>query len=42
VRRPINSEGVGRWRCYEPWLGPLLESLGSVQTAYPAVPPDLR
>jgi tetratricopeptide (TPR) repeat protein len=42
VRRPINSEGVGRWRGYEPWLGPLLESLGSVQTAYPAVPDELR
>jgi len=42
VRRPINSDGVGRWRCYEPWLGPLLDSLGSVQTAYPAVPDELR
>jgi cytochrome c-type biogenesis protein CcmH/NrfG len=41
VRRPINSEGVGLWRRYEPWLVPLLESLGSVQAAYPAVPDDL-
>jgi tetratricopeptide (TPR) repeat protein len=41
VRRPIHSEGVGRWRCYEPWLAPLLDSLGSAQAAYPAVPDDL-
>jgi len=42
VRRPINADGIGRWRSYEPWLGALLEGLGSVQTTYPAVPPDLR
>lgn len=23
VRRPINREGLDRWRSYEPWLGPL-------------------
>lgn len=23
VRRPINREGLDRWRGYEPWLGPL-------------------
>lgn len=28
VRRPINREGVDSWRPYEPWLGPLKESLG--------------
>jgi hypothetical protein len=28
VRRPINREGVDQWRRYEPWLGPLKESLG--------------
>ena len=27
VRRPINSDGVGRWRHYESELAPLLESL---------------
>jgi tetratricopeptide (TPR) repeat protein len=28
VRKPINREGVDYWRHYEPWLGPLRESLG--------------
>jgi tetratricopeptide (TPR) repeat protein len=42
VRRPLTAEGVGRWRIFEPWLGPLLDSLGSVQTAYPEVPDELR
>jgi tetratricopeptide (TPR) repeat protein len=30
VRRPINREGVGSWKPYEPWLGPLREALGSL------------
>jgi Tfp pilus assembly protein PilF len=28
VRRPINRAGVDSWRPYEPWLGPLKETLG--------------
>ncbi|HZC37322.1 MAG TPA: sulfotransferase [Sphingomicrobium sp.] len=28
VRRPLNREGVDHWRHFEPWLGPLKESLG--------------
>jgi len=28
VRRPIFREGLDQWRHYEPWLGPLKESLG--------------
>jgi tetratricopeptide (TPR) repeat protein len=28
VRRPVNREGVDRWRHYEPWLGSLKEALG--------------
>jgi hypothetical protein len=28
VRRPLYTEGVDHWRRFEPWLGPLLESLG--------------
>jgi len=28
VRRPINREGIDRWRAYEPWLGPLKDALG--------------
>jgi hypothetical protein len=42
VRRPISSEPVDHWRHYEPWLAPLIESLGSALTAYPSVPADLR
>jgi tetratricopeptide (TPR) repeat protein len=29
VRQPLYRSSVGRWRAYEPWLGPLLEALGS-------------
>ncbi len=25
VRQPIYRTSVGRWRVYEPWLGPLLD-----------------
>ena len=28
VRRPMNADGVGRWRHYERWLGPLIAALG--------------
>jgi tetratricopeptide (TPR) repeat protein len=28
VRRPINRDGVGQWRPYDPWLGPLRAALG--------------
>jgi Tfp pilus assembly protein PilF len=28
VRAPVHGEAVGRWRAYQPWLGPLLEALG--------------
>lgn len=42
VRQPITSGAVDHWRHFEPWLGPLLDSLGSVHTAYPAVPDDLH
>jgi tetratricopeptide (TPR) repeat protein len=38
VRRPINRDGMDRWRNYEPWLGPLKEALGPVLTLYPQVP----
>jgi hypothetical protein len=26
--QPIYSSSVGRWRRYQPWLGPLIEALG--------------
>jgi hypothetical protein len=28
VRRPIYRDAIGRWRHYEPYLGPLLDELG--------------
>jgi hypothetical protein len=30
VRRPINRDGMDRWRHYDAWLGPLREALGDV------------
>jgi hypothetical protein len=38
VRRPINRDGMDRWRAYEPWLGPLKDALGPVLEAYPDAP----
>jgi predicted Zn-dependent protease len=38
VRRPIFREGMDHWRHYEPWLGPLKQTLGAVLYRYPAVP----
>jgi len=34
VRRPINREGLDRWRAYEPWLGPLKAALGPALTEW--------
>jgi tetratricopeptide (TPR) repeat protein len=28
VRRPLNRDGIGAWKPYERWLGPLIETLG--------------
>jgi len=42
VRKPITGEAIDYWRNYEPWLGPLIRSLGSAFTEYPAVPEELR
>ncbi|MFT3726670.1 MAG: sulfotransferase [Terricaulis sp.] len=38
VRRPIFSDAVEHWRCYESWLGPLKSALGPVLDAYPEPP----
>jgi tetratricopeptide (TPR) repeat protein len=38
VRQPIYNSAKEHWRNYEPWLGPLKETLGPVLDAYPAVP----
>ena len=29
VRQPLYSTSVGRWKAYEPWLGPLIEALAA-------------
>lgn len=34
VRRPLNRAGIGAWRPYEPWLGPLKEALGDLEQRY--------
>jgi tetratricopeptide (TPR) repeat protein len=34
VRQPIFREGLGRWRNYEPWLGPLKDALGDALIRY--------
>ena len=38
VRRPINRSGVGQWRKFDPWLGPLKAALGPVLDRYPEIP----
>ena len=38
VRRPLYREGLDQWRNFDPWLGPLRETLGPVLSAYPDVP----
>ena len=39
VRQPIYRDGVDHWRHFEPWLGPLKETLGPVLDCYPLPPP---
>lgn len=38
VLMPLYQSGMGQWRHYEPWLGPLKDALGCVLDAWPAVP----
>ena len=38
VRVPIYAEGVDQWRHYEPWLGPLKATLGTLVDEYPPAP----
>jgi tetratricopeptide (TPR) repeat protein len=38
VRRPINRDGMDRWRHYASWLGPLQDALGPILDEYPAIP----
>jgi hypothetical protein len=30
VRQPLYTEGLEQWRNFEPWLGPLKETLGDL------------
>jgi len=41
VRRPIFTDGLDHWRHFEPWLGPLVGTLGAVAETYPAIPTEL-
>jgi hypothetical protein len=34
VRQPISGEGLFQWRNYQPWLGPLKDSLGDALVRY--------
>jgi hypothetical protein len=38
VRMPLYKSGVGQWRPYEAWLGPLKAALGPVLDSYPSGP----
>jgi hypothetical protein len=31
VRQPIYRGSVGRWKRYEPWLGPMIEAMGGFE-----------
>jgi hypothetical protein len=42
VRRPINRDGVDRWRRYEPWLEPLRAALGDALADDPIHPPPTQ
>lgn len=37
VRRPLYRDALEQWRHYEPWLGQLKTTLGSIVDAYPAI-----
>jgi len=39
VRRPINRDGVGQWRPFASWLGPLEAALGDLPETYASRPP---
>ncbi|MBS0254873.1 MAG: sulfotransferase [Proteobacteria bacterium] len=34
VRRPVNRDGVGQWKPYAEWLGPLQDALGDALTTW--------
>ena len=34
VRRPLNRDGIGAWRAYAEWLGPLEDAVGDLERTY--------
>jgi hypothetical protein len=38
VRQPLFTDSLEQWRHFEPWLGPLKDSLASIVDTYPAAP----
>lgn len=42
VRRPINRDGLDRWRRFAPWLEELSTALGDAPTTYAAMAADAR
>lgn len=38
VRQPIYRDGMGQWRRFEPWLGPIEVALGPILGAHPEIP----
>ncbi|MBV8800284.1 MAG: hypothetical protein JO208_10830, partial [Alphaproteobacteria bacterium] len=38
VRTPLFETGIGQYKPYEPWLGPLKAALGDVLDNYPEPP----
>jgi tetratricopeptide (TPR) repeat protein len=36
VRKPLNTEGIGRWKPYQKWLGPMIDELGPSPEVEPA------
>lgn len=41
VRQPMNAAGIGAWRHYQAWLGPLRGALGNVLDRFPDASGDL-
>ncbi|MCJ9430640.1 tetratricopeptide repeat-containing sulfotransferase family protein [Kordiimonas marina] len=38
VRKPIFTDAVEHWRHFEPWIGPMKDTLGPILETYPEVP----
>jgi hypothetical protein len=34
VRQPLNRSGIGAWRAYGEWLGPLVDAVGNLEQTY--------